>query len=105
MRLLRGLAGALLWILAAVLGLLGIVLSITIILAPIGIPLFLLSRRLFGRAVRLMLPASVAHPAKELGKSGRKSLRRGRRGMPDLDVGDAKKRTRKFVKRQRKRLG
>ena len=36
MRILRGIAGALLWILAAVLGLVAIVLCITIILLPLA---------------------------------------------------------------------
>ena len=38
MRLLRGLLGALLWILASVLGLVGVLLCVTIILLPVGIP-------------------------------------------------------------------
>ena len=37
MRLIRGLAGALLWLLAAVVGLLGVILCVTVILLPLGI--------------------------------------------------------------------
>ncbi len=37
MRLLRGLPGAVLWILAAVLGLVGVLLCVTIILLPLGV--------------------------------------------------------------------
>lgn len=72
MRILRGIAGALLWILAAVLGLVAVVLCITILLLPAGLPLLGLSRRLFGMAVRLMLPREVAHPVEQ----SRKGLRR-----------------------------
>jgi hypothetical protein len=71
-RILRGLAGALLWIGSAVVGLVAIVLCITVILLPIGLPLLGVSRRLFGIAVRLMLPRQVAHPVKQ----GRKQLGR-----------------------------
>jgi hypothetical protein len=72
MRILRGMAGALLWILAAVLGLLAVVLCITVVLLPAGLPLLWLSRRLFGMALRLVLPREVAHPVKQ----SRKGLQR-----------------------------
>src|SRR4029453_4484345 len=72
MRILRGIAGALLWILAVVLGLVALVLCITVILLPAGLPLLGASRRLFGMAVRLMLPREMAHPVKQ----SRKGLRR-----------------------------
>jgi hypothetical protein len=49
-----------------------VVLCITVILLPIGLPLLGASRRLFGIAVRLMLPREVAHPVKQ----GRKQLGR-----------------------------
>ena len=71
MRILRGMAGALLWIVAAVLGLVAVVLCITVILLPVGLPLLGVSRRVFGIAVRLMLPREVAHPVKQ----SRKRLR------------------------------
>ena len=71
MRLLRGLAGALLWIGASVVGLLGVVLCLTLILLPIGIPLLMIARRMFGSSLRLMLPRGLAHPVKELGSSAR----------------------------------
>ena len=72
MRILRGIAGALLWILAAVLGLVAVVLCITVILLPAGLPLLGFSRHLFGMAVRLMLPRELAHPVEQ----SRKGLRR-----------------------------
>jgi hypothetical protein len=61
-------AGALLWIVAAVLGLVAVVLCITVILLPVGLPLLAVSRRVFGMAVRLMLPREVAHPMEQTGK-------------------------------------
>lgn len=75
MRLLRGLPGAVLWILAAVLGLVGVLLCVTIILLPLGIPLVKLAGHLFSRSVRLMLPRELAHPVKELTKSADKDAR------------------------------
>jgi hypothetical protein len=62
MRLLRGLAGLLLWIVAAVLGLLGVILCATLILLPLGLPLLGYARRLFGLSMKMMLPRAVSHP-------------------------------------------
>jgi hypothetical protein len=72
MRFLRAVSGALLWVLAAVVGLVAVVLCVTVILLPLGVPLLALARRLFGRAVTLMLPRTVTHPVDELGKATRK---------------------------------
>src|SRR3954454_13380467 len=69
MRLLRGLLGALLWILAALLGFVCFVLCVTVILLPVGIPILSVARRLLTRAVQLMLPRSLAHPVDELTKT------------------------------------
>lgn len=91
MRLLRGLAGAVLWILAAVLGLVGVVLCVTVILLPLGIPLVMLARRLFTRSVRLMLPRSVAHPVDESGKSARKKGRKAKSAATDAIATATKK--------------
>ena len=79
MRLLRGLLGALLWIVAVVLGLLGFVLCVTVILLPLGIPLLVLARRLLTRAVALMLPRSLAHPVDEITKTTKKKARKLRK--------------------------
>lgn len=117
MRLVRGLIGAVLWILAALLGLVAVVLCVTVILLPLGIPLLMLSRRLFTQAVRLMLPRSMAHPVQELGKKGRKAAstvpevtgkaaKKGRKvasAVPEV-TGETAKRGRKAAKRQRKQL-
>ena len=64
MRILRGLGGTVLWLLACVVGLLAVVLCVTVLLLPVGIPLLGVARRMFGQATRLMLPKAVAHPVK-----------------------------------------
>jgi len=69
MRALRMLLGSLLWIVSGLLVLLGVLLSVTLILAPLGIPLFLLGKKLMGASVRLFLPRAVAHPVKKGKKS------------------------------------
>jgi len=66
MRLIRGLLGALMWLGAALLGLVGVLLCATLILIPLGVPLLGYARRLFTSSVRMMLPKAVAHPVKEL---------------------------------------
>ena len=91
MRLLRGLLGALLWILAAVIGLVAAILCVTIILLPLGIPLLGVARRMFTSAVQLMLPPAVAHPAKTLDKKRRRKAKEARAGAADLGKGTSKK--------------
>ena len=100
MRLLRGLLGALLWILAGLLGLVSLLLCVTIILLPLGIPLLRLTKTLFVKAVRLMLPRAVAHPVEE-------TRRRGRRLEPDApDVaGTASSLRKKAGKKTREATG
>jgi hypothetical protein len=89
MKPLRWLAAGLLWILAGLLGVLGVLLSVTIILLPLGIPLVLVSRRVFSLAMRLVVPRPARHPARQAskglkrqGKVARKRLTpRSRRGL------------------------
>jgi hypothetical protein len=78
MRALRSLAGALLWLVACVLGLVGVILCVTILLIPLGLLVLRLSRDLFAKAVRLMLPRALAHPVEELDRrtSGRRRTSR-----------------------------
>ena len=102
MRLLRGLLGALLWIPASLLGLVAVVLCVTVILLPVGVPLLMLSRRMFTKAVQLLLPRSMSHPVEELGKSARKKGRNAKRKLPAAD--DVAKKGRKAARRQSKRL-
>ena len=119
MRLIRGLAGSLLWIGSGLLGLVSILLCVTIILLPLGIPLLGVARRLMTTGVRLMLPPSVAHPVKESRKgleARRKSAgdtvssaaaatvtsgRRGRKNAEALaeDVGRTTRRKRKRLRK------
>jgi hypothetical protein len=80
-------------------------------LLPLGIPLLLLSRKLFGAAARLFLPRSVRHPVQEADKSvrnkgrqGRKKLKKAKKSAPVVDIKGSKKKVRKFAKRQRKRF-
>ena len=111
MRLLRGLLGALLWILAAVLGLVGVLLCVTVILLPVGIPVVKLAGSLFVRSVRLMLPPAlahpvdtlVAHPVDTLTMAAEKKGRKVGSAMSDA-ARDAATKGRKVANKQRKRL-
>jgi len=105
MRVLRALLGALLWILAAVVGLLGILLSVTVILLPLGIPLLMLARRLFTRSVALVLPRKVSHPVEEVGRAARKKGRKGRDAVADVDVKKLGRRARKKASETGKQAG
>jgi hypothetical protein len=89
MRVLRGLLGLLLWILAGLLGLVSLLLCVTIILLPLGLWLFAVTRKLFATAVRLMMPRAMAHPVKESRRKGRKVTP----DPPDLKGRAAKVRT------------
>jgi hypothetical protein len=89
MRLLRGIAGALLWIVSLLLMLVGVILCVTVILLPVGIPLLGYARRMFTGSLKLMAPRAVSHPIEQSEKAMKK------RGH---DV-------RKSAKRTRKKLG
>ena len=77
MRILRGLGGTVLWLLACVVGLVAVILCVTVLLLPVGIPLLRVARRMFATAGRLMLPRALAHPVKSardsLGETGSKT--------------------------------
>jgi hypothetical protein len=79
MKPLRWLAAGLLWILAGILGVLGVLLSVTIILLPLGIPLVLISRRVFSMAMRLVVPRSARHPVQQTGKAVKHQRRNARK--------------------------
>jgi hypothetical protein len=103
MRLLRAMAGALLWIGAALVGLVGCLLCLTLVLLPLGLPLLALARRMFTASVRFMLPRNVAHP----GREARRAARRKRDEALDVTggaVGKMGRKTRKAIKKQRKKL-
>ena len=77
MRILRGLGGTVLWLLACIVGLVAVILCVTVLLLPVGIPLLRVARRMFATAGRLMLPRALAHPVKSakdsLGETGSKA--------------------------------
>lgn len=93
----RRFGGALLWILASLLGVVAGLLCITVVLLPVGIPLLLLTRRLFGVAWRLWMPRGLSHPVEELGKTVRKQGREARKNTPA--VGDTAKSAPKSLRR------
>ena len=103
MRVLRALGGSLLLIVTGVVGLLGVLLSVTVILLPVGIPLLMLARKLFGFSMTLFLPRAVRHPAQELRKKGGKSASdaAGSLGLSRK----ARKRTGKKVRKRGRKLG
>ncbi|HZC72675.1 MAG TPA: hypothetical protein VE442_18400 [Jatrophihabitans sp.] len=92
MRLLRGLAGTLLWLGALLLGLVAVLLCATVILLPLGVPLLGYARRMFGGAVRLMLPRAVAHPVETSRRSFRKGGRKADNAVAAVTTGKAPRR-------------
>ena len=70
MKFLRWVAACLLGLVGGLVGLLGVVLTATLLLAPIGIPLLFLARKIFATAGRLVVPRAVRHPLEELDRSG-----------------------------------
>jgi hypothetical protein len=102
MRLLRALSGALLWILASVVGLVGAILCVTIIGLPIGIFLLRRAGRTFSTAVRLMLPSSLAHPVEEMKKSARDKGEKGADRTKET-AGKAKQAPGKVTKKVKKK--
>src|SRR4051794_9788217 len=75
----RWLAAGLVWVLASLLGLLGVVLCVTIILLPLGLFLISLSRRLYGLAGVLVVPRALRHPVSELGDKGSDTGKKARK--------------------------
>jgi hypothetical protein len=98
MRVLRGMGGVLLWILASVVCLVALILCATILLLPLGIPLLMLGRRMFGLSMRLLLPRSARHPlatAKDASKSAVSDLGDKLSSAPRPDVKKGRKRLKK----------
>lgn len=92
MRFLKILLGSVVWLVAELLGLVGLLLSVTVILLPLGIPVLMLAKRLFTVAMALIVPRAARHPVEAISKSGRKSFGKGKKNIG------------KFAHRQRKRL-
>jgi hypothetical protein len=122
MRIFRALIGSVLWLLAGILGLVGVILCATLILLPLGIPVLMLARKLFAYSMVFFVPRKVRHPVQELGKSARggaadavdsvkKTKKKTKKNTPDVDLSPVSKRAgkmskkgRSFLKRQRKRV-
>jgi hypothetical protein len=98
-RLARGLLGALLWLLASVVGLLGIVCCVTVILLPVGFLLLRVAGRSYRRSVALLLPRAVSHPADEAKKGSTGFLRRS------AESAKPSRRTRKKSKKKLRAAG
>jgi hypothetical protein len=86
----------LLWIGASLLGLVAVLLCVTVILLPVGIPMLMLSRRMFTRSVALMLPRAMSHPLDESRKKGKKVSRKARK--------KAKKKAKRHAKKAAEKL-
>ena len=105
MRLLRGLAGVLLWVVSLLLMLVAVILCVTLILIPLGIPLMGYARRTFTLSLKLMLPRAVTHPVdtadKAMAKRGRKARKRAQKeaAATAKDAGRLSRRGRKQMKR------
>jgi len=94
-RILGVLGGSLLWLLAGVVGLLGVVLCLTLVLLPVGVVLLAAARKLFGYAMMLMLPRAVRHPVDEVGRSVGRRSRDVKDAAGGMDLDRAGKRARK----------
>lgn len=70
------LAGAVLALLAFLLGLIAVILCVTVILLPVGLPLLAYASRVFALALKLMLPRAVSHPVRTVERTARKGGRR-----------------------------
>ena len=105
MWLLRGLGASLLWIVAGLVGLVGIVLSATLILLPVGIPLVMLAKKIFGYSMVLLVPGKVRHPvasAEDSVRSGTKRLFKRSKKGPTAALGK-KSTTKRLSKRAKKK--
>jgi len=103
MRLLRGLAGAVLWILAAVLALVAVILCVTVILLPLGLPLLGYARRAFTLSLKLMLPRAVTHPVETADKAMAEHGRKARKTAKQA-ADKTKQKTKKSTKQARKKV-
>lgn len=70
MKAMRWSGAIVLGLLAALLGLGGVLLCITVLLAPLGILVLWLARRLWRAAGALVVPRPVRHPLEALGEAG-----------------------------------
>lgn len=103
MRLIRGIGGAVLWIGASLLGLVAVIMCVTVILLPIGIPLLRLAGKSYGSATRLMLPRAIAHPIKESKKGLKDKGSNAKDAAPDVSPSKLSKGSKKVKKKVAKK--
>jgi hypothetical protein len=70
MRALRWTGASLLVLVGGLLALVGVLLCVTVLLAPLGIPLLFLARRILRAAGDLVVPRQVRHPIEAIGQAG-----------------------------------
>ncbi len=99
-------AGGLVWIVGSLLAAVAILFCLTVILLPLGIPLFLLARRILALGARLMMPRSLRHPVQEGTASLTNSGARARKQATELTEGatGALKKGRRRLRKQRRTL-
>jgi hypothetical protein len=83
MKILRWLGAGLIAIVAGVLALVGLILCVTLVLAPLGIPILMLARRVFALAGRMVVPRALRHPIDELDRSGEEKTAKLKRKAKD----------------------
>ena len=115
MKALRWLLASLVGLVGGIVALLGVVLCVTLILAPLGIPLLFLARRLFKLSGQLVVPRSVRHPidslqakgsdaAETVRKRGRKAGKNTRKELQKKTGKKPGKKLRKKSERASKRM-
>lgn len=83
MKILRWLGAGLVAVVAGVLALVGVILCVTLVLAPLGIPILMLARRVFSLAGRMVVPRALRHPVEELDRSGEAKVGKLKRKAKD----------------------
>jgi hypothetical protein len=83
-----------------------VILWVTVILLPLGIPLLAYAGRLFMLSFKLVLPRAASHPGKEAARSMRSGSRRAKKklGAVEPKLEQVKKRGRHTARQLRKRL-
>lgn len=100
MALIRGLAGAVVSVVALLIALIALILCVTVILLPLGLPLLAYAGRMFATAVKLVLPRAVSHPVRR----AEKALPTGRRKR-GMNFATSHPRLKRLRKRARRRFG
>lgn len=90
-----------LWLLASVVCLVGVLLCVTLILLPLGVVLLRVGRRLFSASLALFLPRAARHPVTVAGEKAK--------GLVDdaasaVDVKHRKRALRKGARRSQKKV-